>query len=107
MLPLAVELLRLSEESCAIILDYTFGYAAFPLSVCEQLPLFWRAVDLRRGNTALLPVESVVAPHRQANAKVLLLSLFMIYVKIPIEMVLSVYVYRSTFWCIVICLQIS
>ena len=37
--------------------------------VGEQLPLFGGAVDLRRRNTALLTVGSVVAPHRQANAK--------------------------------------
>ena len=38
-------------------------------SVCDQLPLFGGAVDLRRRNTALLSVGSVVAPHRQTNAK--------------------------------------
>ena len=38
-------------------------------SVGEQLHLFWRAVDSRRRNTALLSVGSVVSPHRQANAK--------------------------------------
>ena len=39
-------------------------------SVGEELPVFWGAVDLRQKNTALLSVGSVVAPHRQANAKV-------------------------------------
>ena len=38
-------------------------------AVGEQLPLFGGAVDLRRRNTALLSVGSVVAPHRQANLK--------------------------------------
>ena len=38
-------------------------------SVGEHLPLFGGAVDLGRRTTALLSVGSVVAPHRQANAK--------------------------------------
>ena len=57
------------------------------LFVGEQLPLFWGAVDLRRRNTALLPVGSVVAPNRQANAKAdesTTFKFFMIYIKVPI-----------------------
>ena len=83
MLPLAVELLRLPEESCAT------------MHLGEQLPLFWGAVDLRRRNTALLSVGSVVAPHRQANAKAgesTTFKFFMISMKMPIEMVFSVYI---------------
>ena len=37
-------------------------------SVGEQLPLFGGADDLRRRNTALLSVGSVVAPHQQTNS---------------------------------------
>ena len=76
----------------------------------EQLPLFEGAVDLRRRNTALLSVGSVVAPHRQANAKAgesTYFKFFMIHMKVPIEMMFPVYIYRSTFWFITICLQIT
>ena len=79
-------------------------------SVGEQLPLFGGAVDLRRRNTALLSVGSVVAPHRQANAKAgesTNFKFFMIYMKVPIEMMFPVYIYRSTFWFITICLEIT
>ena len=63
-------------------------------SVGEQLPLFGGAVDLHRGNTALLSVGSVVAPHRQANAKAgesTNFKFFMIYMKVPIAMMFPVY----------------
>ena len=61
----------------------------------EQLPLFWDAVDLRRSNTAILPVGSVVAQHRQTNAKAgesTTFKFFMIYMKVPIEMMFSKYI---------------
>ena len=48
--------------------NYTFGYAAFPLWM-SNCSFFGEPVDLRRRNTALLRVGSVVAPHIQANAK--------------------------------------
>ena len=79
-------------------------------SVGKQLPLFGGAVDLRRRNTALLSVGSVVAPHRQANAKAgesTNFKFFVIYMKVPIEMIFPVYIYKSTFWFITICLQIT
>ena len=57
MLPLAVKLLRLAEESCAT------------MHLGMLRPLCGGAVDLRRRSTALLSVGSLVAPHRQANAK--------------------------------------
>ena len=75
--------------------DYAFGYAAFPLWV-SSCPLFGGAVDLRRRNTALLSVGCVVAPHRQANAKAgesTNFKFFMIYMKVPIEMMFPVYIY--------------
>ena len=62
----------------------------------EQLPLFGGAVDLRRWNAALLSVGSVVAPHRQTNAKVgkcTNFKFFMIYMKVPIEMMFPIYIY--------------
>ena len=77
-------------------------------SVGEHLPLFGGGVDLRRRNTALPSVGSVVAAHRQANAKAgesTNFNFFMIYMKVPIEMMFPVY--RSTFWFITICLQIT
>ena len=46
MLPLAVELLRLLEESCV-----TMHLGMLRSSVDEQMPLFWGAVDLSRRNT--------------------------------------------------------
>ena len=55
MLPLAVELLRLADESCATM------HLGMLRSLCGG------AVDLRRRNTALLSGGSVVAPHRRAN----------------------------------------
>ena len=57
--------------------------------------LSWGVVDLRRRNTAHLPVGSVVAPHRQENAKVgecTTFKFFMIYMEVPIEIVFSVYI---------------
>ena len=66
----------------------------------EQLTLFGEKVDLRRRNTELLPVGSVIAPRRRVNAKAdgsTTFMFFMIYMKVPIEMVFSVYIcYRST-----------
>ena len=62
----------------------------------EQLPLFGGAVDLRRWNAALLSVGSVVAPHRQTNAKAgkcTNFKFFMIYMKVPIEMMFPIYIY--------------
>ena len=65
------------------------------LSVCEQLPLFGGALDLHRRNTALLSVGSVVAPHRQTNAKAgecTNFKFFMIYMKAPIKMMFPIYI---------------
>ena len=90
MLPLAVELLRSQEELC----DLYIWVCCVP-SVGEQLPLFWGAVQLRRRNRVLLPVGCVVAPHRQANAKAgqsTTFKFFMVYMKVSIEMVFSVYI---------------
>ena len=61
----------------------------------EQLPLFGGTVDLRRRNTVLLSVGSVVAPHRQANEKAgecTNFKFFMILMKVPIEMMFPVYI---------------
>ena len=64
-------------------------------SVGEQLPLFGGAVDLRRRNTALLSGGSVVSPHLWANAEAgqsTNFKFFMIYMKVPIEMMFPVYI---------------
>ena len=65
-------------------------------SVGDQLPLIGEAVDLRRRNTALLSGGSVVAPHRQANAKAgesTNFKFFIIYMKVPIGMMFTIYIY--------------
>ena len=64
-------------------------------SVGEQLPLLGGALDLHRRNIALLLVGSVVAPHRQTNTKpgeCTNFKFFMIYVKVPIEMMFPIYI---------------
>ena len=87
MLPLAVELLRLAEESCATMhlgmLRSLCGWAAAP---------FWGSSWL-----TFLSGGAVVAPHRQANAKAgesTNLKFFMIYMKVPIEMMFPVYILK-------------
>ena len=65
-------------------------------SVGEQLLLFGGTVGFRRRNTALLSVGSVVAPHRQANAKAgesKNFKFFMIYMNVLIEMTFPVCIY--------------
>ena len=60
-----------------------------------HLPLFGGAVDLRRRNTTLLLLGNVIAPHRQSNAKAgesTNFKFFMIYLKVPIEIMFPVYI---------------
>ena len=52
-----------------MVYDVAYDVGIFNRAMGKQLPFSWGAVHLHRRNTALLPVKSVVAPHRQANAK--------------------------------------
>ena len=126
MLLLAVKLLRLPEESCATIhlrmLRPLCGWATAPF-----LGNIW--LTSKEHSTPSGRECSCTASSGKCES--ITFKFFMIYMKVPIpwqtqfsewsadsltvhwtgssrvEMVLSVYIYRSTFWCITICLQIT